>query len=150
MSRPAAHTASTAELVARLRRDAIALKGIPEVLAAHAERVTMRRFARAAAQLEPVSPRRVEDYYWGVVRRRAFTTHRRVAAGLRARLLLASVVADLRQSGMPDEGVFEELVAHYAGVVDPQLLAEYEATLCRRRVALREDGGRDDLAALAV
>lgn len=135
-------------LAARLRDEAVSTRGVPEDLAVYAERAALDRFGDGAGRAE-VDPRRVADYFWGVVRRRAFTTHREAAGRLRARLLLQSVVDDLRETGRSDERIYEEIAAHYSHALGGGLLEDLRGVLC---VASRsaERGRGHDVAALAV
>lgn len=69
--------------------------GLPSDLARKAERVTLRR---ASASSEPWSERRLDAYFWGVVRRAAFRGGVRTRE-IRVRYLRASVAADAQRAG---------------------------------------------------
>jgi hypothetical protein len=96
--------------VGRLLECATRGSGVPGRIARQAAVATLRRFA--AVEFPPASEweGRVEAYFWGAVRGCAFRAPRHAAGELRRRLVAASIAADLRESGMPEELVLEEVV----------------------------------------
>jgi hypothetical protein len=80
--------------------------GTPRAVAAEAVRVTGERFpsrTRAAR-------RRVEAYFWGVVRRRALQG---AAPAVSRSLVIASLVSELREAGHTDETILGEVTRLY-------------------------------------
>jgi hypothetical protein len=83
--------------VARMGADATRRHGVPEGVARSACSITLRKFA-ASDVWDADAGRRVQAYFWGVVRRRALAAGSDVAA-LRERYVAATVAADLREGG---------------------------------------------------
>ncbi|MDO8915185.1 MAG: hypothetical protein Q7W16_03795 [Coriobacteriia bacterium] len=83
--------------VARMGADASRRHGVPDAVARTACSITLRKFAACDAW-DTDAARRVQAYYWGVVRRRALAAGSDVAA-LRERYVAATVAADLREGG---------------------------------------------------
>jgi hypothetical protein len=147
IGRPAENGAVVSEYVRRLQRDAVARRSVPIELAAHAAGVAESRFSCAAAALDRRELRRVEDYFWGVVRRGAFTTHRSAASRWRTRLLVASAIEDLRDGGRSPQGIYDEVAAHYASALGARVLEEIRSELLGGSA---EERRGEHTAALAV
>lgn len=96
-------------------------QGVPREMASEAADICRTRLAG-----QQVDHGRAEAYFWGVVRRAAFADRRHPdSKAMRTRLLLASVAADLREAGLSQARVYEELLAHYGDSLGPELLAGY-------------------------
>lgn len=79
-------------------------RGIPEEIA-DAAASTTRQWARQKG-IDSVA--RVRDYFWGVVRNRAFRQES-VGTELRRRFVIASMVEDLRQAGFDEDRIGDEV-----------------------------------------
>jgi hypothetical protein len=77
--------------------DATRRHGVPDTVARSACSITLRAF-EASDVWDTDVRRRVQAYFWGVVRRRALAAGSDVAA-LRERYVAATVAADLREAG---------------------------------------------------
>jgi len=98
---------------------------IAEDIAANtARRLSLDRRNRADAQ----DRRRLAAYYREVVRRRTMNG----TAGPRAtaRMIAASVVEDLRETGRDGRSIFDHLRRGWSERIPPDVLEEYRATLC--------------------
>lgn len=102
---------------------------VPRPLAEEIAKTTCVRLA-----LDPWRPasardvRRMEAYYWEVVRRRTI----RGAAGSRAvaRVVAEAVVADLRETGRDGAAIFDQLRRGWSERIPADLLEEYRISLC--------------------
>jgi len=113
---------------ARLRAEARDAQ-VPESLIDLAQRVVGEAAERWPERSAEARSRRATAFFWGVVRRRAFSTHRREAAGFRRRLVAATLVADLRSAGWEDPRIYGELVSTYGETLSMEALADYRAAL---------------------
>lgn len=106
-----------------LRREAMA-RGVPEPLADKAVGATLR----ALGGQDAVTYRRMEAYFWAVVRRGAV----RSPGGheVAHRLVLEAVVADLRCAGREDSVIAEELERGWRGRVCDSALEDVAGRLC--------------------
>lgn len=100
-------------------------RDVPEEIIALARRTTMRAAGKWAGS---VTARRVRRYFDRVV-----NTHviRRADAGrAAARIMLAAVVAELRETCRDDEAVLHELERGWAGRIPADILGEFRSGLC--------------------
>jgi len=104
-------------------------RDIPARVVSEARAATLR-----ALDLDPAKPcpakcrRRIESYYWAVVKRRVLRGG--VAPLAAARLVAASVVADLESAGRNGVDIWHELEQGWAGRLPSDVLEEYRARLC--------------------
>jgi len=102
---------------------------VPRQLAEEIAAITRQRLAldpwRSASARDV---RRIEGYFWEVVRRRTI----RGAAGPRAvaRVVAEAVVADLRETGRDGASIFDQLCRGWSERIPPDLLEEYRVSLC--------------------
>jgi hypothetical protein len=121
-------TATTAQVLGRLVA-AAGRRDVPILVAEEARAVTARTLA-----LDASSPcggshrRRVEAYFWAVVKRRVLRAG--VAPHAAARLLAASVVEDLKSAGRDGSAIWRELELGFAGRLPDEVLEEYRLRLC--------------------
>lgn len=108
-------------VAAAIRRD------VPVPIAEDAKRATRRRLVGAGA-LDTSSRRRIEAYFSAVVRRQV--TRRGVAPRAAARLVVATVVDDLRASGRDAQAIWAELERGWRRSVPAEVLEEYRLRLC--------------------
>jgi hypothetical protein len=119
---------STAQVLDQLavvarRRD------VPAQVFDHARVATLRALGLDPARTcAPECRRRIEAYYWAVVRRQVLRGG--VAPRAAARLLAASVVADLKSAGREGTDIWRELEQGWAGRLPGDVLEEYRARLC--------------------
>jgi hypothetical protein len=109
--------------IAALRRD------VPADVADEARTATMRALGLSgAAVLTSRKRRRVEAYFAAVVKRRVLRGG--VAPRAAARLLAASVVADMRSAGRDGSDIWRELERGWAERLPRDVLEEYRLRLC--------------------
>lgn len=109
--------------IAAHRRD------VPADIAKEARAVTLRALALdPASSCTPKQRRDMEAYYWAVVKRRVLRGG--VAPRAAARLLAASVVADMRSAGRGGSDIWRELEQGWAGRLPEDVLEEYRLRLC--------------------
>ena len=72
--------------------------------------------------------RRIEAYFWAVVRRRVLKGG--VAPRAAARLLAASVVADMRSAGRDGSDIWHELERGWSDRLPVDVLEEFRVRLC--------------------
>lgn len=93
-----------------------------------ARAATATRSALATVDLESDRmSRRARAYFWAVVRRGLV---REAGSPATARMVLESVVADLRASGRDSAEVWRELQTGWVGKVPGEVLEEYRVRLC--------------------
>jgi hypothetical protein len=114
-------------LLAGLVAEAVS-RDVPPDIAQEAQAAT--RYAMQARSQRPAGllRRRAEAYFSAVVRRRVVRSARSAKAS--ARLVLASVVDDLRRTGRSGGDIWEELQRGWAQTVPQDVLEEYRPTLC--------------------
>jgi hypothetical protein len=94
-----------------------------------ARSATQRSLSRSVAEpLNPVDERRVEAYFSAVVRRRA--VRRGQPARGAARIVVAAVVEDLRESGRDGAAIWDQLQRGWSDSVPGDVLEEYRLRLC--------------------
>lgn len=103
--------------------------GVPARVVEEARRAAAAKFGAASSR--GVS-HRAEAYFWGVVRHRAL---RGAAPSVRDRLLVASLVEELREAGHGPAEVQAELERVYGDAVDRALIETYRPTLHSGRAA---------------
>lgn len=101
---------------------------VPEIIAIEARRATRRRMAGAPGSLTSGTRRRAEAYFSAVVRRRA--VRRGAAPKVAARLVVSTIVEDLRACGRDGAAIWTELERGWAGAVPSDVLEEYRLRLC--------------------
>ncbi|MDO8964219.1 MAG: hypothetical protein Q7W30_06985 [Coriobacteriia bacterium] len=106
---------STSRVLDRLRADA-ELRGTPEAVAAAAVAATTA-FASAT---RGVTQSRIENYFWGVVRRYAL---RGDAPAMRVALLAASLEDELVRAGHSQQRVHEAVERAYGGAASVACIA---------------------------
>lgn len=114
-------------LLAGLVAEAVS-RDVPPDIAYQARTATLR--AMQARPQRPVAllSRRAEAYFSAVVRRRVVRSGRSAKAS--ARLVVASVVDDLRRAGRSGVDIWDELQRGWAQAVPHDVLEEYRLTLC--------------------
>lgn len=117
---------SLALAVERVRTEAESRRGVSSEIAAVAAEATLR--ALRGSTIDPRIAQRARAYFWGVVRRRAAGGGGN--AGLSARFVLSTVVADLAGTGRSGAAVWEELQRGWADKVPRDVLEEYRVRLC--------------------
>jgi hypothetical protein len=122
----AAKTTSLDHVVETLVEQAVAGQDVPRDVALTAAMATKRKFAglRCDARLRY----RVRAYFATVVRNRVVRAGSDGTAA--ARLVIASVVADLAASGRDSLAVWHEIERGWAGIVPASVLEEYRTRLC--------------------
>jgi hypothetical protein len=119
-------TPATAQsLVESLVREAVGREGVPEPVARYAAQSTLRAGGRLNG---PRQKARCSSYFWACVRRRLLRAGGSSTAS--TRLVLSSVVADLRSSGRDSGDVWHELQRGWGSRVPPEILEEYRVLLC--------------------
>ena len=91
-----------------LARVAVAHRGVPQSTARHAAEVTARWARREALTERDADRRRVDAYFWGVVRRRALAGEPGHAS-YRSRCVADTLAADMLAAGHDPERVVAEL-----------------------------------------
>jgi len=109
-----------------LEHDAIR-RDVPVLIAQDAGRATSKRF-EGLATMDAAMRRRAEAYFSAVVRRRV--TRRGAAPRAAARLVVATVVEDLRASGRDAHAIWAELERGWNHGVPAEVLEEYRLRLC--------------------
>jgi len=105
----------SAALIEGIRQEAVAAHAVPASIAGAAAEIALRKFG-AVASLDDRGARRVRDYFWGVVRRRALIAGRETAA-LRQRYVAATVAADMLEAGHALEHVRDAVETRFgAGI----------------------------------
>ncbi len=102
-------------------------RGVPDDIAAEARNVTARALREAECPRD-VLQRRAESYFWAVVRRRL--VRRRSPSPAAARFVLASVVADLVESGRDTTAVWDEIERGWSDKVPRDVLEEFRMRMC--------------------
>lgn len=92
MSRSSEHPEYLDRILEKTSQTALHTWGVPEWLAEEARTATVRRFATGGSHDAGISERRLEAYFWGVVRRRAFRGGAETG-DLRRRFVEASLAA---------------------------------------------------------
>ncbi len=93
-------------LLHSLKRDAVAVRGVPDCTVTTAMRATARRFSEHAdAPLDAAERSRVIAYFWGTVRRRAL----RDSPSYMRRIVRATMAADLEEAGWDRRAIAAEL-----------------------------------------
>lgn len=110
------------ELVSR----AVSRHRIPEDVAIRAARLTVRNLAPSGS-VSIRETRRLEAYFWAVVRRSA--ARRDADAVLAGRYLIGSVVSDLRAGGWSDSRILGELESCWADRVPREVMDEFRSRL---------------------
>jgi hypothetical protein len=104
-------------------------RDVPRDIALEARAATQRAISCRPARSAVQAHRRAEAYFSAVVRRRVVRSAR--SANASARLVLASVVDDLRRAGRTGGEIWEELQRGWAQAMPRDVLEEYRLTLCR-------------------
>lgn len=111
-----------------LRCRALALKaaasGVPSDLIDRAASATVRRLGIVRS----ASTRRIDAYFWAVVRRRCVRD--RGAEGFAEKLVLDAVVDDMRISGLSNARIRDELEKGWRGVVAEATFDAVASRLC--------------------
>ncbi len=102
------------------------LREVAEPVVARAATATRSALATADLESDCIS-RRARAYFWAVVRRGLV---REAGSPATARMVLESVVADLKASGRDGAEVWRELQTGWRGKVPGEVLEEYRARLC--------------------
>ena len=113
-----------AALVARAR-----LRDVPTQVAEEARAATRRALGGRGGPLTAQARRRASAYFSAVVRRRVWRRGNPPRAA--ARLVVESVVADLRATGRCGADIWDELQRGWAQRVPGDVLDEYRAELCQ-------------------
>jgi len=100
-------------------------RDVPEETIAAARRATVRA---AAAWTGGVTETRLRRYFDRVVN--AHIVRRPDAGRAAARIMAATVVAELRETGRDDVAVLHELERGWAGRIPVDILEEFRARLC--------------------
>ena len=104
-------------------------RDVPSGVAEEAAAVTARALSLdLAAACSPVQRRRVEAYFAAVVKRRVLRGG--VAPRAAARILVASVVEDMRSAGRDGADIWRELERGWAERLPRDVLEEYRLRLC--------------------
>lgn len=114
-------------LIDELERRALG-RDVPPDVAEVARRATIGRFGAGGPIADAGTRRRIEAYFSAVVRRRV--TRRGVAPRAASRLVVATVVEDLRAAGRDGAAIWEELQRGWVDCVASDVLEEYRARLC--------------------
>lgn len=85
-------------LIEQLTERARLHQGVPDRVAREAAAVTMRRMRGSVDPSRESGRRRIDAYFWAVVRRRAFAGVEGLA-GFRSRCVAATLAADLAEAG---------------------------------------------------
>ncbi len=105
--------------------------GIPEQVALAARRSTLRNLGCASSpRLDARDYSRMRAYFWAVIRRRSVRDRERGMKPFRDRIVVQSIIDDLRESGRDAEGIARELELSVAGCVSPDVVAEARFRLC--------------------
>lgn len=113
-------------VVAALVRRSVERLDVPEQLAQEAARATLR--ALSGQEGHPRLSARADAYFTAVVRRKLLKSRTRSRAV--SRLLAASVVEDMRESGRGPQEVYSELERGWGDSIPADVLEEYRARLC--------------------
>lgn len=113
-------------VVAALVRRSVEKLDVPEQLAHEAARATL--LALSGQEGHPRLSARADAYFTAVVRRKLLRSRTRSRAV--SRLLAASVVEDLRESGRGPQEVWNELQRGWSDSIPADVLEEYRARLC--------------------
>lgn len=113
------------KMIEDLRAKAIE-EDVPVALADHAARATYSVFRNEVPHR--ALSRRVESYFRTVLARRLAKD--RSGSRAKSRLIAASVVADLRESGRESVAVWDELQRGWAGMIPDDVLEEFRTQLC--------------------
>lgn len=105
---------------------AVSRHRIPADVASRAARLTVRNLAPSGS-VSTREMRRIEAYFWAVVRRSA--ARRDADAVLSGRYLIASVVSDLRSGGLSDGRILDELESCWADRVPQEVMDEFRSRL---------------------
>ena len=103
-------------------------RDISSDVAQTARAATDRAMRLLTGALSAQQQRRIEAYYWAVVSRRA--VRRGQPARGAARVVVATVVSDLRESGRDGEAIWEQLERGWGDSVPRDVLEEYRLELC--------------------
>jgi hypothetical protein len=114
-------------LLAGLVAEAVS-RDVPPDIAREAQIATRRAMQARTQRPAALLRGRAEAYFSAVVRRRVVRSGRSAKAS--ARLVLASVVDDLRRSGRNGGDIWDELQRGWAQTVPQDVLEEYRLTLC--------------------
>ena len=93
-----------------------------------ARAATGRMMTSLAGGVSARQQRRAEAYFWAVVSRRA--VRRGQPARGAARVVVATVVNDLRASGRDGEAIWDHLLQSWSDSVPQDVLEEYRLELC--------------------
>lgn len=121
----ATSTQSVREYVATLGADA-ERRGVPKDLVGAASAATIRTLGHLPCGHRERA--RLRAYHEAVIRRRLIRS--RSAARVSARMIAATVIADLRSSGRPDVSVAEELRRGWSDKLPRDVLDELSRELC--------------------
>ncbi|MBI5231745.1 MAG: hypothetical protein HY876_06235 [Coriobacteriales bacterium] len=99
-------------------------RGVPAAIIERAGAATVRRLG----SIRSASFRRIDAYYWAVVRRSSVRD--RSAGAFAERLVLDAVIDDLRTTGMDNARIRDELERGWRGVVDDAALEAVSSRLC--------------------
>lgn len=114
-------------LLAGLVAEAVT-RDVPPDIAREARAATQRAMEARSQPSAGLLRRRAEAYFSAVVRRRIVRSGRSAKAS--ARLVVASVVDDLRRTGRSGGDIWDELQRGWAQTVPQDVLEEYRLTLC--------------------
>lgn len=99
------------DLVERIGSEAMSAHHVPESVARSACAITLRKF-EGVARGDGRDAQRVQAYFWGIVRRRALGPGADLAV-LRERYVAATVAADMREGGYPEQVVRDVVLTRY-------------------------------------
>jgi hypothetical protein len=114
-------------LLAGLVAEAVS-RDVPPDIAHEARTATRRAMETRSQRPGGLLRRRAEAYFSAVIRRRVVRGGRSAKAS--ARLVVASVVDDLRRTGRSGGDIWDELQRGWAQTVPQDVLEEYRLTLC--------------------
>jgi hypothetical protein len=114
-------------LLAGLVAEAVS-RDVPSDIAHEARVATRRALQTRSGRPVALLRRRAEAYFSAVVRRRVVRSGRSAKAS--ARLVLASVVDDLRRTGRSGVDIWDELQRGWAQTVPQDVMEEYRLALC--------------------
>jgi hypothetical protein len=114
-------------LLSGLAAEAVS-RDVPQDIAQEAQAATRRAMQARSQRSTALLRRRAEAYFAAVVRRRVLRSGRSAKAS--ARLVLSSVVDDLRRAGRSRGDIWDELQRGWAKAVPQDVLEEYRLTLC--------------------
>jgi hypothetical protein len=114
-------------LLAGLVAEAVS-RDVPPDIAHEARAATRRALETRSGRPVALLRRRAEAYFSAVVRRRVVRSGRSAKAS--ARLVLASVVDDLRRTGRSGVDIWDELQRGWAQTVPQDVMEEYRLDLC--------------------